>query len=231
MLEHNAVPPDALHLLVMIDSSHAKKQRPQYHGNPAALLSLLCVLIPAAGVGEPVNRGTVPATGLHYWEWRGQGALFRLTQRLPDQTRAFFLARGFASKDADFLARNCVFQTLFENTDPAGGATLDYDLDEWKVHAQGTTQGLLTRERWSDIWEARGVSQAARIAFEWSLLPTRQRYQPADYNWGMTSFGLEPGSRFDLDFSYERAGTRHNGRFEGVECPADVHPEPQDDSK
>ena len=34
------------------------------------------------------------------------GALFRLTQRLPDQTRAFFLARGFAPDDADFLARN-----------------------------------------------------------------------------------------------------------------------------
>jgi hypothetical protein len=170
--------------------------------------------------------GTVPETGLRYWEWQGQGALFRLTQRLPDQTRAFFLARGFATADADYLARNCVFQTLFKNTDPPGGATLAYDLHQWKVHAEGTTQGVLTRERWNDIWDARGLSQPARIAFEWSLLPTRQRYQPADYNWGMTSFGLQPGTRFDLDFFYEREGTRNAARLEGVECPADVHPEP-----
>ncbi len=210
----------------MINSSHAKKQRTQYYGKRVPLLSLLCVLVTAASVGDPVNRGAVPETGLRYWEWQGQGALFRLTQRLPDQTRAFFLARGFAAEDADYLARNCVFQTLFENTDPAGGETLAYDLDEWKVHAQGSTQGLLTRERWSAIWDARGLPQAARIAFEWSLLPTRQRYQPADYNWGMTSFGLEPGTRFDLDFFYQREGTRHAARFEGVECPADVHPEP-----
>ena len=173
-----------------------------------------------------MNLGTVPETGLRYWEWQGQGALFRLTQRLPDQTRAFFLARGFATADADYLARNCVFQTLFKNTDPLGGATLAYDLHQWKVHAEGTTQGVLTRERWNDIWDARGLSQPARIAFEWSLLPTRQRYQPADYNWGMTSFGLQPGTRFDLDFFYEREGTRNAARLEGVECPADVHPEP-----
>jgi hypothetical protein len=211
----------------MIAPSDTITQRTQYYGNRMLLLLLLCIPAPGASIGGPVTQGVIPETGLRYWEWQGQGALFRLTQRLPDQTRAFFLARGFASKDADFVARKCVFQTLFRNTDPAGGATLEYDLDEWRVHAEGTTQGLLTREHWGGIWEARGLAQPARIAFEWSLLPTRQRYQPADYNWGMTSFGLEPGTRFDLDFSYEREGTQHKGRFEGVECPADVHPEPQ----
>ncbi len=207
----------------MIAMTDSVKQRIQYHGNRLPLLSLLGVLIPAAILGEPVKQGVIPETGLRYWEWQGHGALFRLTQRLPDQTRAFFLARGFAPDDADFLARNCVFQTLFKNIDSAAGATLTYNLDAWQVHALGTTRDMLTRERWSGIWEARGLAQAARIAFEWSLLPTRQRYQPADYNWGMTTFGLEPGTRFDLDFFWERGGNLYSGRFEGVECPADLH--------
>lgn len=190
------------------------------------MLSLLGVLTAAGAVGGPVDQGVVPETGLRYWEWQGEGALFRLTQRLPDQTRAFFLARGFSSEHADFLARKCVFQTLFKNTGSPGAATLAYNLNDWKIHAAGTEQGLLTRERWSDIWQERGLAQAPRIAFDWSLLPTQQVYQPQDYNWGMTSFGLEPGTRFDLDFSWQREQVRYSGLFEGVECPADLHPEP-----
>lgn len=205
--------------------SYFTHPRGQYHGNRRLLLSLVCLLLPAAAGGETAE-GVVPETGLRYWEWQGGGALFRLTQRLPDQTRAFFLARGFRAEDADFLARNCVFQTLFQNTEPAGGATVRYNLDEWSVHARGTTHPLLTRERWSDIWEGRNVAQPARIAFEWSLLPTRQLYRPEDYNWGMTSFGLEPGAHFDLDFSWERDGIPQQGRLVGVQCPDDLHPEP-----
>jgi len=227
MFEHNVVLRDALHLRLMSALNHSIKPRSQYHGNPMLLLSLGCALIPAAGISGPASQGVIAETGLQYWEWQGQGALLRLTQRLPDQTRAFFLARGFVPQDADFLAHRCVFQTMLKNTEPAGGATVAYNVDEWKIHLAGTTRRLLTRERWSDIWETRGLQQAARIAFEWSLLPTFQTYQPGDYNWGMTSFGLEPGTRFDLEFFWERDGTRHSGRLERIECPADLHPEPR----
>ena len=222
-----SVPTDALHLDLMSAFSDLTKQRAQYHVNALLLLMLVCAPRPAASTGGAVKQGVVPETGLRYWEWQGEGALLRLTQRLPDQTRAFFMARGFAPEDADFLARKCVFQTLFRNTALPGGAAIAHDLEAWKIHAGETTHGLFTREQWNAIWEARGLAQPARIAFEWSLLPTRQVYQPADYNWGMTSFGLEPGTRFDLEFSWEREGSRYSGRFEEVECPADLHPEPQ----
>ena len=68
-----------------------------------------------------------------------------------------------------------------------------------------------------------GVSQAARIAFRWSLLPTSQRFEAGDYNWGMTSFGLTPGSRFHLELVWYRDGRRESGRIEHVECARDVH--------
>ena len=200
-------------------------QHRQYLRIGTLLPWLLCPLTPGA-LNAAATQGTVPETGLRYWEWRGQGILFRLTQRLPDQTRAFFLARGFAAQDADFLARKCVFQTLFQNVESPGGATIRYDLNEWSIQAQGSHRTLLTRERWDEIWTTRGAGQPARIAFEWSLLPTRQLYQPQDYNWGMTSFGLEPGSRFDLDFSWQRDGRREQASLVGVQCPEDLHPEP-----
>lgn len=201
------------------------RQPSQYHGNRLPLLSLACLLLPATLNGQAL-QGVVPETGLRYWEWQGEGVLFRLTQRLPDQTRAFFLARGFTAGDTDYVAHKCVFQTLFKNTEPAGGANIHYDLEEWKIHAPGNRSRLLTRERWNATWETRGVAQPARIAFEWALLPTRQVYQPEDYNWGMTSFGLEPGTRFDLEFSWERDGIRQQARLADIQCPDDIHPEP-----
>jgi hypothetical protein len=190
------------------------------------MLCLLGTLTPATALAGAFSEGVVPETGLRYWEWHGNDALFRLTQRLPDQTRGFFLARGFNGPDADLLARNCVFQTLFKNSAQPGGASLGYDLEHWAVHTGDEERPVLTREHWARIWQQRGLDRSAQIAFEWSLLPTRQVYEPQDYNWGMTSFGLEPGSRFDLSFSWQRDGTRHSGRLRGVECAPDIHPDP-----
>jgi hypothetical protein len=187
---------------------------------------LLAVLVVPALCSADVSRGVVPENGLKYWEWRGEGALFRLTQRLPDQTRAFFLARGFSASDADFIARQCVFQSMLQNVAEAGTGPLTYDLDAWRVHDGEHANALLTREHWDRLWQDRNVAPAQRIAFEWSLLPTEQSYLSGDYNWGMTSYGLKPGTRFDLVFSWKMRGKQHTGRIDGIECPEDRHPEP-----
>jgi hypothetical protein len=226
VLVHDLNAQDRLHWQSMSLRGDRFRRSTQYRANAGVLLSLVCVLVPAAGACGPVEQGMMAQTGLRYWEWRGEGALLRLTQRLPDQTRAFFLGRGFGAEDADHIARRCVFQTMFKNIAPRGTEALEFDLEQWRVHSAEDTGVLLTREHWARLWEKRDVPRAARIAFEWSLLPTRQRYQPGDFNWGMTSYGLEPGSRFDLDFFWSRDGVHHRGRIEGVECPADVHPEP-----
>ncbi len=181
----------------------------------------------AAAADAPVTTGVIFETGLRYWEWNVQGVLFRLTQRLPDQTRAYFMARGFDSEDADFIATRCMFQSMFKNTATEGGSSVSINLDSWRLHAAGGERRLLTREHWKQEWAQRDISRAAAIAFEWSLLPTRQVYAPGDYNWGMTSYGLPPGTRLDLDFSWQRDGEQFQGRLNGVECPADIHPEPE----
>ena len=154
----------------------------------AAMLSLA---LPAAAV---VNTGTDDEARLPYWEVVEPGVSLRIVQRLPDQTRGFFQARGFSMADSELIAQSCVFQIVFKNLSPVTEpVTIEYNLHEWVVHAAGAKRGMKTREDWKKIWIGRRVPPAAQLAFEWGLLPTRQTYGPGDYNWGMSVFGLAPG--------------------------------------
>ena len=195
------------------------------------LKRMILMLLLAAGSGAaadaPVTAGVVSETGLRYWEWKSEGVLFRLTQRLPDQTRAYFMARGFDSGSADLIAKRCVFQSMFKNIAGSGGAAISIDLDSWQVRSGDDEHGVLTREKWQDELQESELSRAAAIALEWSLLPTHQVYAPGDYNWGMTSYGLKPGQIFDLGFSWKRGSQVFHGTLKGVECALDIHPDPE----
>ncbi len=157
-------------------------------------------------------------TGLRTWEWTQAGISVQLVQRLPDQTRAFFQGRGFSSEEADSIAKACVFQMIFRND---GKHPIAYDMDDWMVGYRGERRPLLTRERWDDKWRDGETSQAARIAFRWSLLPTRQSFEPGDYNWCMTSFGLPPGESFDLSLIMTINGHVITSRIPAVTCAAE----------
>jgi len=178
----------------------------------------------AAGIATAkVNTGVDAEAHLPYWEIAERNLAIRLVQRLPDQTRGFFEARGFAKADAETIAQSCVFQTVFKNlstsTQPI---VVDYDLNEWRVHTDTKHGGLKTREDWQREWLARDVSQSARLAFEWALLPTRQIYHAGDYNWGMSVYGLPPGTRFALDVVWRENGKPRRARIEGLRCAPDT---------
>lgn len=177
----------------------------------------LVAVLPATATAEIANSSD-PDTGLRSWRWHESGVSIEFMQRLPDQNRAFFLARGFGRAAADRIAEACVMQTIFRND---GGVPVDYNLDDWRIHQGGAPRRLLTRERWRDIWRHGETSEAARIAQHWALLPTRQRFEPGDYNWGMTSFGLPPGAGFDLELVVTLAGEPVIRRVAGVVCADD----------
>lgn len=185
---------------------------------------MLSQAVPAAAV---INIGTDAEAELPYWEVVEHGASIRLVQRLPDQTRGFFQARGFSVADSDHIAMNCVFQTVFRNAAPTSSpGVIEYDLREWVVHTGGARHTMKTREDWKTEWTARQAPPPAQLAFEWVLLPTRQSYGPGDFNWGMTIFGLAPGTEFDLDVVWRQSGERRHARLKGVRCAPDIHPEP-----
>ena len=184
---------------------------------------LLCLMLLAQAVldialAAEVTSARDAQTGLKSWTWREQGVSIQLLQLLPDQTRAFFIGRGFSADAADGVARACVFHTIFRND---GARPLSYDLGDWSVRHAGRQQPLRTRERWETRWQRQPLDPASTIAFYWALLPTVQTFQPGDYNWGMTSYGLKPGSRFDLSLRLDVAGQPVQGAIKGLECAPD----------
>ncbi len=177
--------------------------------------------------GALASTGVDPEARLPYWEVRDNDVSIRLVQRLPDQTRGFFLARGFRTADVELVAQSCVFQTIFKNTSgQSSPVTVTHNLREWTVHVDGRRRTLKTREDWRQPWQARQVARPAQLAFEWALLPTQQRYGPGDYNWGMSIFNLKPGTQFDLDVVWYRHGHRQTARIKAIRCAADVTMEP-----
>ena len=182
-------------------------------------------------VGLPVHADTRDAvishetdseTGLESWHWRDRTFSLELVQRLPDQTRAFFLGRGFGASSAEAIAQACVFQTIGRNTASAGSArAAAVDLSDWRVDAGDGPRPVRLKRDWQERWEDAGESQAARIAFQWSLFPTVQEFLPGDYNWGMITFGPPPGARFDLAFTWREDGEVRRGAISEIRCAAD----------
>jgi len=193
-------------------------------------LICLCSLILLQGIAladTRVQTGIDQEATLPYWQISDRGMSLRLVQRLPDQTRGYFLARGFAEKEADLIAKSCVFQTVFKNeSNQTQASPLEYNLHDWVVSVDNRQQGLKLREDWQREWQKRKIAKAAQVAFEWSLYPTRQVYKPGDYNWGMSIFNLAPGTKFDLKVVWRQYGKRHTVTIKDMQCAADIHPEP-----
>lgn len=189
------------------------------HGAAYAVAFLLLALPALAGT---ISTGIDAEARLPYWQLQADGMTLRLVQRLPEQSRGFFEARGFSPADAELIAQSCVFQTIFKNTSADAAGVLEYDLRDWRVHDRGRARAMKMREDWAPLWAARGAPAAARIAFEWALLPTRQTYRPGDYNWGMSMFGLPPGDTFDLQVVWKQHGRRQVALMKGMRCASDT---------
>jgi len=179
-------------------------------------------------LAEPrIETGTDEEARLPYWQVSDAGMSLRFVQRLPDQSRGYFQARGFSETDADFIANSCVFQTVFKNhSNNSRPSVLEYDLHDWLVTSNGKQQGLKLREDWQPYWKSRGISMPAQLAFEWSLYPTHQVYRPGDYNWGMSIFNLKPGTLFKLKVVWRQYGRQHQAIIPEMQCAPDVHPQP-----
>jgi hypothetical protein len=191
------------------------------HWTMMLVLPALFVAGRAAAVG--VEHSHDPATGLETWQWHGEGASFSFKQLLPDQSRAYFQGRGFQGGDAERVAFACVFQAIIRNPADAA-APLETDLSEWRViPAPGNPRPPRLESDWQGEWERRGIARPARIAFRWSLFPTRQTFQPGDWNMGMVTFGPPPGDPFDLELAWRQGTEPGRLRLEEMRCAPDRH--------
>lgn len=153
-------------------------------------------------------------------KWSGEGFRLEMQALAHDRVLAFFVGRGFPASEARYLAQTgCVFRSAMGNAgsqerDPA----ITIPLSAWRTIVDGKQRPPRVREEWAPIWKERGAKTAAMVAFHWALYPTEQTYQPTDYNWGMITFALPPGTRFDLDVRWRVGADEHRKRFEGLQC-------------
>jgi len=165
---------------------------------------------------------------LPYWQIEDPGMSLRLVQRLPDQVRGFYMARGFSPEHAERIAMSCGFQTVFKNNShQSRPGPLSYNLRDWVVKTDGKKQGLKTREDWEEQWKKTKADESSRLAFKWSLVPTKLEYKANDYSWGLSYFNLKPGTVFDLKVVWQQYQKTRAYIIRNIQCAPDIHPDPE----
>lgn len=181
----------------------------------AASLAFSCASAATALKGETVHSIS-EETGMATWETEDKGVYFRLTQISQEQAQAFMLARGMDAKSASEFASTCVFMSVLRNDSKK---PIKYRLAEWRyVPQQGKPQLMLTKHDWLARWQPRNFSKPVKTAFEWSQFPVEQTFSPGDWNQGMTTYEIPPGSRFDVTYRWWQGGKLFEGTLRNVEC-------------
>jgi len=178
-------------------------------------LCLMSLLPFMANAGE-TRYSQSAETGNATWETEMDGVHLRMTQIAPDQARAFMSARGLDEKSVEEFARHCVFMTVLRNETRQ---PINYCLADWRfVPEGGTPQLMLTKHDWLARLQPRHLAPPATLAFEWAQFPVEQTFFPGDWNQGMTTFELPPGSRFDVVYRWRQGKKRHEGVLKNVQC-------------
>jgi hypothetical protein len=116
-----------------------------------------------------------------------------------------------------------MFQTIVRNADRSGSdRVVSIDLTQWRMRHDGKVGGILLKEPLLASWSDTDASPAAKLVVRWGMFPTQQDYMPGDYNWGLTAYGVPPGTEFDLRVSWREGDVEHTGEILGVVCAPDV---------
>jgi hypothetical protein len=174
---------------------------------PALLLAFL--LLPL-GACSSVQQQVSPETGLSSWKTTGDALSLELLQVVPDYVRAVYSARGLPQEIVDAVSGYCVFGTILHNTTQQ---PLAYRVADWRyITPDGVRHRIKTKSQWVSEWRDMGV------AFRWSLLPDDQTYNVGDWGQGFTTIGLQPGDRFDLEYSWRQGDARRIRTIREVHC-------------
>ena len=186
------------------------------------IATLLLIVAMPVTAGE-VTRSVNAENGLQGWHFTDGDIEIELIQRLPDQTRALLMNHKFSRQVIEQMALSCMFQTIIRNTGQSTtNRVVSIDLTEWRLLHDGKPRKLLMKETLLESWTDADADPAAKLVVRWGLFPTQQEYLPGDYNWGLTAYGIPPGSGFDLDVVWREGGALRRGEIRGIVCAPDV---------
>jgi len=187
------------------------------------VLTGILVTLAAACAHAQVLHSVNEENGLQTWHFIEGDIEIELVQRLPDQSRALLMKHEFSRDVIEELALSCMTQTIIRNSGRSGsGQAVSIDLKQWRMQHKGKTSGIRLKEQWLASWSDEDASPAAKLVIRWGMFPTQQEYQPGDFNWGLTTYGIPPGSVFDLTVTWQEGGESRSGEIRNIVCAPDV---------
>lgn len=168
-----------------------------------------------------VTRHDQTASGLQGWLIQDNNIEIQLNPLMPEQVRAFYLARGFSNKVIELIAHSCVYQTVIKNISAENNArSVSVDLSNWRLIDERGESGIESKSSWQQKWSDMGETESAIIAFQWATFPWQQDFElTGDYGWGMILLGPITGESFDLIARWKVGGTPFQQKIEQLNCP------------
>jgi len=165
----------------------------------------------------PQKRHIDPVTSAITWKTHVEGVYFSLTQILPEQAKAFFVNRGFSLEQIESYTSSCVYMTVLRNDSAPGD--IHFIRNNWLILVKNMPHKLVPVSEWVKRLSTTGAKKSAVIAFRWAQFPPEQEYKPGgDWNQGMLSIGLPPGSIFDVIAKWDIADKEYEAKLAEVQC-------------
>lgn len=148
------------------------------------------------------------------------GLDFSVSVRTPEQTRAFYAARGLPPSAVQAIAKTCLLTVTLHNR---RADIVWLDLAAWDfTDAGGHPVARISRSQWAARWRSLQVPLAAQSTFGWTQLPETRDMQP-DENVGGNVPIAPPEGTFTLTARF-RTGMRGTGKpleikVPGLSCP------------
>ena len=185
---------------------------------------LLCLnVLTATAADIELRTSQHKVTKLKSWFVTGHGFALELTQRLPDQNRAFFMSQGYSEKLSNVLGTSCIFKTVIQNKNTAtSGKTIAIDMSQWIIEHDNKKKSMYTREYWGEQFvKKHKLEKNKALVLQWGFYPTKNLISPGDYNWGLSSFGLPPGAKFNLILHWSIGAKHYQYKVANMNCPPD----------
>ena len=160
-----------------------------------ALLTFTALATTSVCAQEP----QVPSSGTQAYE--DARLVLRIQARTPEQTLAFYSARGFPQSMLDLIRKRCFVTVGVRNKSTD---ILRLEPARWKFGSAGAEIPRYDRTWWNRQWQALNAPLPSRSTFRWTLLPESLDLRPDEAEGGNITlprvaapFWLE--ASFDLD--------------------------------
>lgn len=179
----------------------------------------LCSIITDISAAN-ISRTSDTVSGQPGWIVQDGIIEIQLNPLTPDQSRGFYLGRGFSTKIANLIAQQCVFQIVIKNiAKTAASNEVKINLSNWKTHINNISYPLTTKTQWLENWSSQGESASAILAFRWATFPWEQNFTlPGDFAWGMLLFGSLSGAPFDVTVAWAHNDKYNDQRINDLSC-------------